>query len=502
MSTTSKKMALHSVYIYDTYSQKSKLITHKNNQPLLIYTCGPTVYDYVHIGNLRTYIVEDIILRVLRNTHGAVKHVMNITDVDDKTIKGATKLSVSLAEYTKKYEEAFFKDLGIVGNILANSLPKATEYINEMIDIISKLLNTGVAYKSIDNSIYYNIAKFKQYGALSKMSIVQHDNHNIVNDEYTKEEACDFVLWKAWDKNRDQDIYWDSPFGPGRPGWHIECSAMAIADLGNTIDIHMGGIDNMFPHHENEIAQSESFTGTHFVNHWIHIEHLIVDGEKMSKSKGNCFVLKDLLNHGYTGMEIRLALMKAHYKTTLNFSQDFSLLKEARKNLEKIQTCYSRILHVINTTVYTLDSSQDDLAPESLISNLEDRFIESMCNDVNVPKAIGIIFDMVTFVNDNIYNIDTVLSKRCKQFFDFALNDILGISVLEEEEQKTPISVEIPEHVMLLLEKRQYARQQNDWNTSDMLRTEILDSGFVVEDRGIHQLCIPSTNTQAIKKSV
>lgn len=281
--------------LYNTETKTKQTLELGPSKIIKMYTCGPTIYHYVHIGNLRTFVFEDILRRTIKFFGFPLIHVMNLTDVDDKTIKGALAQKVSLKEFVAPYKEAFFEDLGTLNIDLAEHYPAATDYICEMIKMIETLVEKGYAYKGHEGSIYFNIRKFPSYGRLSHLNLgelLAGASERVEADEYDKENVSDFVLWKAYDKERDGPIFWESPFGLGRPGWHIECSAMATSLLGETIDIHVGGVDNMFPHHENEIAQSECCTGKVFVKHWLHSEHLLVDGKKMSKSLGNFYTLR------------------------------------------------------------------------------------------------------------------------------------------------------------------------------------------------------------------
>jgi len=290
-----EKMALR---FFNTITRKKEEFVSIEPGKVGMYTCGPTVYDYAHIGNFRTYMFEDLLRRYLEYKGYEVTQVMNITDVDDKTIAGSRAKKVSLSEYTKKYIDAFFDDLDTLNIERADFYPEATTHIKEMVELVKKLLDKGFAYRS-DGDIYFKLSSFKDYGKLSKMKLENLKiGARVGKDEYEKEEASDFALWKGWDE-KDGDVFWETEIGKGRPGWHIECSAMSMKYLGEHFDIHTGGIDNMFPHHENEIAQSESATGKKFVNFWLHSLHLIVEGKKMSKSLGNIYTLRDILEKGY-----------------------------------------------------------------------------------------------------------------------------------------------------------------------------------------------------------
>ena len=329
---------------YNTALRQKETFVPLEGRHVRMYTCGPTVYNFAHIGNFRTYVFEDLLRRTLKFFGYQVTQVMNLTDVDDKTIKGAIANKVSLDAFTEPFKEAFFEDLKTLRIEPVEHYPAATDYIPEMIAMIEELLQKGIAYAGGDGSIYYAIQKFPRYGCLSHLHLEELQagaSERVANDEYEKDNVADFVLWKSYDPERDGEIYWESPFGPGRPGWHLECSAMAMKILGETIDIHVGGIDNMFPHHENEIAQSEACSGKPFVKLWMHAEHLVVDHKKMSKSLGNFYTLRDLLAKGYTGTQVRYLLLQTHYKTQLNFT--FQGLDGAKSALQRLNDFIQRL---------------------------------------------------------------------------------------------------------------------------------------------------------------
>src|SRR5688572_1155541 len=306
-----------------------------------LYTCGPTVYNYAHIGNYRAYVFEDLLQRHLEARGYSVHRVMNLTDVDDKTIKGSRQYGMRLAEFTKQFKDAFFEDLTTLRIKRTNAFPAATDHVARMIEMIQLLEEKGIAYQAEDKSVYFRLSKFPDYGKLAHLNLEElRPSGRIANDEYEKESVGDFALWKAWDEN-DGDVRWESPWGLGRPGWHIECSAMATMILGPEIDVHCGGVDNIFPHHEAEIAQSESCTGRKFVRYWLHCAHLKVEGEKMSKSLGNFFTLRDLLAKGYTGREIRFELLRVNYRLPLNFT--IAGLDGARASLARLDEWTQRI---------------------------------------------------------------------------------------------------------------------------------------------------------------
>lgn len=360
-------MQKHRLKLYNTETRQKEEIFPQDGRTIRMYTCGPTVYNFAHIGNFRTYVFEDLLRRAIKFFGFSIKQVMNLTDVEDKTIKGALDNKISLDAFTRPYKEAFFEDLKTLGIEKAEYYPQATDYVNEMIAIIQALIEKGIAYRGADESIYYAISKFPSYGRLSHLHIdelLAGASNRVIVDEYDKENVCDFVLWKAYDSTRDGEIFWESPFGKGRPGWHIECSAMAMKLLGESIDIHVGGVDNMFPHHENEIAQSEAYSSRHFVRHWLHAEHLLVDHKKMSKKLGNFYTLRDLLQKGYTGPQVRYMLLQTHYRTQLNFT--FAGLDAAVATLTRLSDFIQRLQDIRNEKIKkALDLILEKALPES-----------------------------------------------------------------------------------------------------------------------------------------
>ncbi len=360
-------MSRYRLKLYNTETRQKEEIIPLDGRTIRMYTCGPTVYNFAHIGNFRTYIFEDLLRRTLKFFGYAVTQAMNLTDVDDKTIKGALEQKISLNAFTQIYKDAFFEDLKTLNIQPVEHYPAATDFIPEMIVIIEKLLQQGIAYRGQDNSIYFSIDKFPSYGRLSHLHIDELKagaSERVAHDEYEKENVCDFVLWKAYDAERDGPIFWESSLGRGRPGWHIECSAMAMKLLGESIDIHVGGVDNIFPHHENEIAQSEAFSGRHFVNHWLHSEHLLVDHKKMSKSLGNFYTLRDLLKRGYTGAQVRYMLLQSHYRTQLNFT--FEGLDAAASTLQRFSDFILRLQAIRREKMHkALDLILEKALPET-----------------------------------------------------------------------------------------------------------------------------------------
>jgi len=377
---------------------------------------------------------------------------MNLTDVDDKTIRGANSAGVPLDDYTKTYKDAFFADLKTLNIEPAEVYPAATAHIPEMIDLVSKLVEKGIAYKSDDGSVYFNVRAFPGYGKLAHIDFDhQQTGARCAADEYDKENVGDFALWKAWEES-DGPVGWDSPWGRGRPGWHIECSAMSMKYLGETFDLHTGGIDNLFPHHENEIAQAEAATGKPFVKTWMHCAHLRVNGEKMSKSAGNFFTLRDLVAKGWTGREIRYVLINAHYRTGLNFA--FDALEDARKALARIDAC--------------VEKATDGEAPDWAKSRLED-FAAAVNDDLNIPKAFAALFELVRETNAKGGAGVLGVFKR--------MDEVLGVIFFGKAEKE-----EAPAEILALLEKRSEARKAKNWAESDRLRDEIAAAGWIVKD--------------------
>src|SRR5436190_5413048 len=348
-----------------------------------MYTCGPTVYNYAHIGNFRAYVFEDLLQRHLEARGYDVLRVMNLTDVDDKTIRDAHKAGRRLNDFTQIYKDAFFEDLGTLRIKRAQHFPAATDYIPKMMEMIRDLESKGIAYQAEDRSVYFRLSKFPEYGQLAHLNLEElRPSGRVQSDDYEKESIGDFALWKAWDEE-DGEVKWDSPWGPGRPGWHIECSAMATALLGPELDIHCGGVDNIFPHHEAEIAQSECCTGKKFVRFWMHCAHLMVEGQKMSKSLGNFYTLRDLLEKGFTGRELRYALLTVNYRLPLNFT--IKGLEGARASLERIDDWVRR-----------LESKAGSASPTPTpLTAREEEFFKALDEDLNISGALGELFDLI-----------------------------------------------------------------------------------------------------------
>ena len=443
------------------------------NRKIGIYTCGPTVYSRAHIGNFRAYIFEDLLQRHLEGRGYRVHRVMNITDVDDKTIRGARDAGMPLQTFTKQFKDAFFEDSETLGIKRANEYPSATEprYIERMISMIGMLISRGLAYQAEDKSVYFRINKFPNYGKLSHIDLTQlQSTGRVKNDEYDKEHIGDFALWKAWDED-DGDVGWDSPWGRGRPGWHIECSAMSTALLGDQIDVHCGGVDNIFPHHEAEIAQSEGVTGKQFVRYWLHCAHLLVDGQKMSKSLGNFYTIPDVLAKGYTGRELRYALIRVHYRTQLNFTWDG--MKEARESLNRIDDWLQRLREIAPNE----NKADDEFGNE---------FEISLDDDLNISAALGFLFETIRETNRKMdrNELDATAASSWLAWWK-RINQVLQL------ESKTAVA--LPADVSKLAEERAQARLAKDFQKSDELRDKLNALGWDARDTKDGQKITPRT---------
>ena len=457
-------MTLH---LFNTMSREKEQFVPLRKGKVGMYTCGPTVYNYPHIGNYRAYAFGDLLKRYLRFKGFKVNHVMNITDVEDKTIRDSRKEGVTLREFTTRYTQAFFEDLHALHITDADTFCKATDYINDMIALVSKLLDKGLAYKGEDGSVYYKVSAFKDYGRLAHLNVDDLKagaSGRVKADEYTKENVHDFALWKAYSKE-DGDVAWDAPFGKGRPGWHIECSAMSMRFLGESFDIHTGGVDLVFPHHQNEIAQSEGATGKPFVKYWLHNEWLLVDGEKMSKSKGDFYTIPDLVKKGFAPLAIKYVLLATHYRQQLNFT--FESVKAAQASLERLQNLISALQQLKGNT------SEGETA--ELIAALKDGFEKAMDDDINVSEALAVLFDFVKEVNSAIA-ADSVSEKDAKLFLQALqeIDQVLGIMTFETKG--------LDEAIDALVQEREAARRKKDFKKADAIRDELKKKGIILED--------------------
>ncbi len=450
-----------SIKFYNTLTKQKDKFQPITKGEVKLYTCGPTVYDTAHIGNFRTFLFEDLLKRFLLLKCYKVTHIMNLTDVDDKTILRCNTDNISIHDLTEKYIKLFFKDLQTLKIIPADSYPKATEHVTEMIAMIKKLMDNGYAYNSDDNSIYFNIEKFDRYGKLANLNSIEHKmTQRIATDDYSKDNPQDFVLWKAW-KKEDGKVFWESPWGKGRPGWHIECSAMSNKYLGDNFDIHCGGVDNIFPHHENEIAQSECANNKPFVNYWLHSEHLLVEGGKMSKSAGNYYKIPDLIDKGFTSEALRYLLLNGHYRTNINFSVDKK--HEALKVVQRINDFYERLLDL------SANCDKTGALPESYNS-----FEKALDDDLNTPEALAIFFEWLRNTNSQI-DEDSLKDKAVVSAVNFVekFNSVFDLLI-----EKSAIPTKIKD----LVKEREEARKEKNWAKADLIRDQILGMGWVLED--------------------
>ena len=435
-----------SLKLYNTLTRKKEVFKPINKNSVGIYLCGPTIYNHVHIGNLRAYLFADILRRYFEFKDYKIKEVMNLTDVDDKTIRDSQIKKKSLKEFTKEYEKGFLEDIKSMNLETPEFIPKATEHIPEMINLIKDLLNKKFAYKSEDG-IYFSIKKFKNYGKLAGIKLADLKtgaSERVGEDEYEKENARDFALWKFYTKE-DGNVFWETEFGKGRPGWHIECSAMSMKYLGKSFDIHMGGEDLIFPHHENEIAQSEASTGKKFVNYWLHNGWVLVDGKKMSKSLKNFYNLKDIIKRGYSPLDLRYFYLTKHYKQKFNFSWE---------NLDAAKNSLKRLRNIVS-----------DLKNDGINSKYLKEFENAMNDDLNTPEALQVLWKLVRDEKAK-GKLETI--KK--------MDEVFGLDLLKIEK------IKIPKEILELVKEREKARKEKDWKKSDLLRIEIHKKGYSVDD--------------------
>jgi cysteinyl-tRNA synthetase len=456
------------VRVFNTYSRTIEEFhpLDPTGRVVKMYTCGPTVYSHAHIGNFRAYIFEDLLQRHLELRGYEVQRVMNLTDVDDKTIRGCQEAGVPLADFTRQFKDAFFADLDTLRIKRADTYPEATDerHLRAMIEMIKILIERGLAYQAEDKSVYFRIKAFPEYGKLAHFNLDElQSTGRVKNDEYDKEHVGDFALWKAWNE-ADGAVRWESPWGPGRPGWHIECSAMSTQLLGNQLDIHCGGVDNIFPHHEAEIAQTEGCTGKQFVRYWLHCAHLLVDGQKMSKSLGNFYTLRDVLAKGYTGREARYALLRVHYRAQLNFTWEG--MEEARGSLKRIDDWVERLR--ARAAEQTSETSTSDASRPS------DSFAEALDEDLNISAALGSLFETIRETNRAL-DQGTMTPVDAREWLEGwkRIDSVLALTA----DVSGP-----PAEVAALAEARAQARLAKEWRKSDELRDEIAALGWEVRD--------------------
>jgi cysteinyl-tRNA synthetase len=475
--------------LYNTLSGKVEEFTPAADNTVRMYACGPTVYDYGHIGNFRTFVAVDILRRFLRQSGHKLQHVMNITDVDDKIIRNAARDKKTVQEYTRKYEDAFLEDMDSLNLERPERTVRATEHIQEMAEFIAALEKKGIAYRTDEGSYYFRIAKFPEYGKLSKKDFAGMEVGARVDvDEYEKDNARDFALWKA---PKEGEAFWESPIAPGRPGWHIECSVMAMKYLGESLDLHAGGEDLTFPHHENEIAQSESLTGKIFARHWMHVRFLLVEGEKMSKSLGNFYTLRDLLVKGHKASSIRFLLTSVPYRKQLNFT--FAGLEQGAKSVERLRTFDWRMrMSQLPAGTNPMAQEAAATAKQEMRAGLED--------DLNTARASAAIFDMVREANtladrNELREGDKAPLLEALQQFD----EIFAV-LKDDDAEKTKSAMEwarahgkatqaaspggelSDDEINRLIEERNAAKKARDFARSDAIRKQLADSGILVED--------------------
>ncbi|MEK6760996.1 MAG: cysteine--tRNA ligase [Nanoarchaeota archaeon] len=432
------------IEFYNTLSRKKEKFKPLKKDSVGIYSCGPTVYWYAHIGNFRTYIFSDLLKRMLVYNDYKVKHVMNITDVDDKTIKGSVGENTPLKDFTRKYEKIFFEDLNKI-NIIKPEILRATDNIKEMISLIKKLLEKKYAYKS-DDGIYFSISKSNGYGKLAQLKKIKDSKERIRNDEYDKNNLHDFALWKFYSKE-DGDVFWNADFGKGRPGWHIECSAMSMKILGEHFDIHTGATDLIFPHHTNEIAQSESATGKKFVNYWMHGGFLTMKEGKMSKSVGNILTIRDLKEKGFSGLDYRYFCLTGHYRKPLEFS--IENLEAAKNSLQRLKK-------------NVLSLKDDKKTNKKYLAEFEN----AINDDLNMPNALQVLWNLVR--DENAEGKFKTIKK---------MDEVFGLKLFEKEK------IETPANVKKFAEERNEARKEKNWKKADELRGKISKLGFIIEDK-------------------
>jgi len=454
------------LHLYNTLTRRLEPFTSLEAGHARIYTCGPTIYDYSHIGNFRTFLFEDILRRVLRLFGYRVTQVMNLTDVDDKTIRGASQAGLSLREYTDRYAAAFFEDLDTLRVERAEHYPRATDHIPGMVELVRRLEQAGRTYRS-EGSVYYRIATFPGYG---KLSGVRPDANlagaRVDVDEYEKEDARDFVLWKA---AKPGEPAWETELGHGRPGWHLECSAMSMETLGESLDIHCGGVDNIFPHHENEIAQSEGATGRPFARFWLHAEHLLVEGEKMAKSLGNFFTLRDLIERGYDPLAIRYLLISVPYRQKLNFT--FDGLHAATQALERIANTLRRLAHS------PASAGAGAFAPEQ-VAGFRERFRAALADDLNTARALGELHDLLRAVNTALDGGG--ISGTVRVDLEQAIAEV--DAALGVVPTAAPKATDGDAEVARLVEERTTARAARDFARADAIRARLIELGVAIED--------------------
>ncbi len=452
--------------LYNTVTRQKEEFVPLHPGEVRMYSCGPTVYNYFHIGNARPFIIFDVFRRYMEYKGYKVTFVQNFTDIDDKMIQRANEEGITVKELAERYIEEYFKDADALGIRRATYHPKATEHIEEIIDIIQRLIDKGLAYE-VNGDVYYDVEAFKDYGKLSGQNLEDLSLGARIDVNESKKHPMDFALWKS---EKPGEPSWDSPWGKGRPGWHIECSAMSMKYLGETIDIHSGGQDLVFPHHENEVAQSEGATGKQFVRYWIHNGYINVDNQKMSKSLGNFFTVRDIAKE-FDLECVRFFMLSAHYRNPINFSRE--LLEQAESSLERIKNAK------INLDYMIANASDKEATPEhdAILERLNDytkKFEEAMEDDINTADAIAVIFELVREINSTLTaEAPKSLLEAAKNQLNF-LTDILGIANIESQS--------LDDNIEDLIEKREQARKEKNWALADSIRDELKAKGIILED--------------------
>jgi cysteinyl-tRNA synthetase len=462
--------------VYNTATRSLDAFVPQVEGKATVYACGPTIYDNAHIGNFRTFLFFDLIHRYLEWSGYEVRFVMNLTDVDDKTIAGAVADGSSVSDFTRHFGEVFLSDSETLGIAPVDAYPRATEYIRPMVAFIERLMETGHAYQADDGAVYFSIAKFEGYGKLKGIDpSTLRVGARVSHDEYEKEDARDFALWKvASEEDEQADAAWDSPWGRGRPGWHLECSVMSVTELGETLDMHLGGEDLVFPHHENEIAQSEAATGKPFVNHWMHVKHLQLEGRKMSKSLGNFITVRELLEEGFDPASIRHQLIGAHYRSELNFTRDG--LGASSSAVQRLVDFEDR-LRAMAVSDEGLPSELPGLATKALQG-----FRASMDDDLNTPDALGALFTMVSRVNAVLDGVSVVLEADRAAVLDAieSMDRVFGLFSVARASRK--VDGDMASWVEQKMEERATARTNRDFAAADRIRDELASRNIVLED--------------------
>ncbi|MEZ5276493.1 MAG: cysteine--tRNA ligase [Opitutaceae bacterium] len=466
-----------SVQLYDSLSRQVRLLKPEDGQTYRFYCCGPTVYGPAHIGNFRAFIVQDVLRRTLEVSGLKTLHVRNLTDVDDKTIAAANREGSSLRQVTDRWTDLFHRDCELLGLLPPHAEPRATEHIDVQIEMIARLVDGGHAYATEEGSVYFRVSSFEGYGALSRLKEreITHDHApagsgRMDADEYDRDSISDFVLWKSH-KPTDGTVFWDSPWGPGRPGWHIECSAMSRVYLGDTFDLHAGGVDLMFPHHENEIAQSEASNGKPFARHWMHNAHLMVEGQKMSKSLGNLHTPEDAIARGYSARALRYVLISGHYRQPLNFT--WASMDAATSAIRRIDRAAAQLAQVSGRPINEANrATEASPALDGDFGGLTPAW-QALCDDLNVPAALGAFFKSLPALEAVTVADEAASAQECLHKFLFAL----GLPPRAAER------IEAPDSVVRLANERWAAKQARDFATADRLRAELAEAGWKSLDR-------------------